>query len=240
MHRKITNHWIWNNDSYFKWWSYMLFRANHETTKVLIGSSIESCEPGEFITSLNHLSRDLKTSIQKIRTFILLLENDSMIVKKTTNKLTKITICNYSSYQTEQQTNNKQITNKQQTSNKQITTDKNVKNVKNVKNKKNNKKKFGDFVLLTDEEYQKLISKFGEPGTMSYIERLDNYIGSKGTKYKSHYHTILTWSNKDESSKKLKQPKTAAQLKKEQADQAAEEFLRDEYSTNNEINLLEV
>jgi hypothetical protein len=29
------------------------------------------------------------------------------------------------------------------------------------------------------------------------IERLNNYIGSSGKKYKSHYHTILNWSRND-------------------------------------------
>jgi len=27
---------------------------------------------------------------------------------------------------------------------------------------------------------------------------LDNYIGSKGKKYKSHYHTILNWYRRDQ------------------------------------------
>lgn len=134
IHRKIMSHWIWSNDSYYKWWSYMLFRANHEETKILIGSSIEICREGEFITSINHLCRDLKTTPAKIRTFISLLENDSMIVKNSTSIMTKITICNYESYQSGQQTNRKPIANQSQTDNKPITTDKNLKNLKNLKN----------------------------------------------------------------------------------------------------------
>lgn len=33
--------------------------------------------------------------------------------------------------------------------------------------------------------------------TDKFIERLDNYIGSKGRKYKDHYKTILTRMDKD-------------------------------------------
>lgn len=58
-------------------------------------------------------------------------------------------------------------------------------------------KKFKEFVFLTDSEYLKLIDKLGKSKTEEFIERLNNYIGSKGKKYKSHYHTILSWSSKD-------------------------------------------
>jgi hypothetical protein len=55
-----------------------------------------------------------------------------------------------------------------------------------------------EFVLLTQEEYQKLIGQFGQGGADQYIQCLNDYIGSKGVRYKSHYHTILNWSRKDE------------------------------------------
>ncbi len=60
------------------------------------------------------------------------------------------------------------------------------------------KQKFLDFVMLTGEEHAKLIEKFGESETVLRIERLNSGIGSKGYKYKSHYHTILSWAQKDE------------------------------------------
>ena len=67
---------------------------------------------------------------------------------------------------------------------------------KKTKEKKNI---YLDFVSLTDQEHKKLIDKFGEPGTQTRIEKLNNYIGSKGIKYKSHYHTILNWEAKNGS-----------------------------------------
>jgi len=59
------------------------------------------------------------------------------------------------------------------------------------------KEKYLDFVLLTKDEHNKLSERFGLEYTSSSIERLNNYIGSKGKKYKSHYHTILSWANKN-------------------------------------------
>lgn len=60
------------------------------------------------------------------------------------------------------------------------------------------KEKFGEFenVLLSADEFQKLKSKLGVE-TESYIERLSSYIASSGKKYKSHYATILSWTQKD-------------------------------------------
>ncbi len=60
------------------------------------------------------------------------------------------------------------------------------------------KEKFGEFenVLLSADELQKLKSKLGTEAE-SYIERLSSYIASSGKKYKSHYATILSWTQKD-------------------------------------------
>ena len=51
-------------------------------------------------------------------------------------------------------------------------------------------------MLLSADELQKLKSKLGAE-TESYIERLSSYIASSGKKYKSHYATILSWTQKD-------------------------------------------
>jgi uncharacterized protein YdaU (DUF1376 family) len=55
---------------------------------------------------------------------------------------------------------------------------------------------FGN-VKLSEMESQKLKDKFGEDGTTDRIEKLSQYIASKGKKYKSHYATILMWASKD-------------------------------------------
>lgn len=65
------------------------------------------------------------------------------------------------------------------------------------------KKQFLEFVFLTEDEHQKLIKKFGD-STQDWIERLNDGIGSKGYKYKSHYHTILNWERKDRGRQEVK------------------------------------
>ncbi|MEG0379232.1 MAG: hypothetical protein RR614_12205, partial [Eubacterium sp.] len=61
---------------------------------------------------------------------------------------------------------------------------------------------YGDFVTLTPDEYAKLTNQLEESGTHYYIERLNEYIGQIGEKvaakrYKSHYHTILSFYRRD-------------------------------------------
>ena len=51
-------------------------------------------------------------------------------------------------------------------------------------------------VLLTDEEYGKLLEEFPHDYS-ERIERLSEYIASTGKKYKSHLATIRSWARKD-------------------------------------------
>ena len=57
--------------------------------------------------------------------------------------------------------------------------------------------KYGEYknVLLSDEDYAKLISEF--PDWEERIERLSSYIASTGKRYKNHLATIRNWARKD-------------------------------------------
>lgn len=66
-----------------------------------------------------------------------------------------------------------------------------------ISQEKLSKTKYMEFVLLSLKEFDALGEKFGEQGRMDRIAALNDYIGSKGKKYKSHYHTILTWERRN-------------------------------------------
>lgn len=69
-----------------------------------------------------------------------------------------------------------------------------VKRVKESKEKKeSNKIQFAEFVSMTQDEYDKLVAKYGEDATKRMIEILDNAKGAKGYKYKNDYRAILAW-----------------------------------------------
>jgi hypothetical protein len=77
---------------------------------------------GQFITGRKSLAKALRTTEQKIRSRIALLEKHNQIVLKSTNKYSIITVVKYDHYQD----GPKKTTNKQPTDNQQITTNNKV------------------------------------------------------------------------------------------------------------------
>lgn len=90
-----------------------------------------------------------------------------------------------------------------------------VSKVKISKDKHKGKVKHLDFVFLTEEEYQKLIDRFGKEATDSLIEDLDTGIDSKGYKCTNHYKTIIAWAKRAGKSDKKKPRRSAADLEVE-------------------------
>lgn len=139
LHRNIAKHWVWDNPMYLKGWITILLEVNHEVKKVMIHNELIECDRGQSIHSLGSWVKlfGKHWSVQKVRTFFILLQKDSMIELEGLHKTTRLTVCNYDKYQDYQQADNKQITSKQQADNKQITTNKKIKNDKKIKNEKN-------------------------------------------------------------------------------------------------------
>lgn len=63
--------------------------------------------------------------------------------------------------------------------------------------KKPQKHRYAPEVLLTETEYQTLVSKYGEAGARWMIEKLDGYKAARGMTYKSDYRAILNWVVKE-------------------------------------------
>lgn len=182
-----------------KLWVWFLLKANHLPYK--------NIERGQVFTTIEEMQgvcaykigyRPVQPSKDQIRSAYEALTKTSMITTTKTTRGLIITICNYDYYQNPKnyETHNEKATKTLRSQSTPHTIYKNVKNDNNDKKDKD-KRLFLEFVYLTNDEYQKLLDKFGEPGTKDRIEKLNNYIGSKGNKYKSHYHTILTWANRD-------------------------------------------
>ena len=69
------------------------------------------------------------------------------------------------------------------------------------------KSNYGEYsnVLLTDEEYNKLLIEI--PNAAEYIEKLSTYMESTGKTYKSHIATIRNWFRNDKDKGKTKTTK---------------------------------
>ena len=114
IHRRIRKHWLRKNAEYFSAFIDILILCNHSKQSVLINGEILQCEKGQSIRSLNTWSNEFGNwwTIQKVRTFFKLLEKDNMISIEGLRKTTRLTVCNYISYQNEQHTANTQPTHK--------------------------------------------------------------------------------------------------------------------------------
>jgi hypothetical protein len=189
LHRDITNHWIWNDKPFDKCraWIDLILMANHKDNKFVLGNEVINVNRGSFITSEVKLMERWGWSKTKVRAFLNLLEKDSMIVKNSDRKKTTITIVKYNVWQDIETTEEPQKDHKKTTKRLQKDTNKNDKNVKNEK------KIYTDFVSMTEEEYQKLVTEHGEILVKRFIETLNNYKGATGKKYKSDYLAIRNW-----------------------------------------------
>lgn len=77
------------------------------------------------------------------------------------------------------------------------------------------KTKHLNFVYLFDSEYNQLIEWYWESKVKDLIARMNDYIGSKWDKYKSHYHTALSWFNQKgikKLEKRVEEQKKAEEL----------------------------
>ena len=139
IYRKFTE-WEWYQDTNTKVvFLHLLLKASFKDSKF----QGEIVKKGEVVTSISRLSNELNISQQAVRTAIKHLEKTEEINKRSTSKLTIITIRKYGIYQgldetnqqANQQANNNQLTSDQQTTNKQLTTLEECKEIKKVRNK---------------------------------------------------------------------------------------------------------
>lgn len=118
----------------------MMARFDKEPVEILLGNEIVICGRGQIVRSINTYQKRWNWGAQRVKSFFEILLKLKQIEKKTTNKTTIITICNYDSYQGDQQTDIKPIINGKQTDIKPITTKKQGKTMsKEGLNNENNK-----------------------------------------------------------------------------------------------------
>jgi DNA-binding transcriptional regulator YhcF (GntR family) len=126
--------WEWYQDNNtFRLMIHLLLKSNY-TVKQWQGNTVH---PGELITSIGNLGKELDLSENVVRTCLKKLKKTNYIITQGTNKFTIIKIIKSSIYDEIAFTNNKQIddpkTNKPHSTDKQITTTNKVKKVEENK-----------------------------------------------------------------------------------------------------------
>jgi hypothetical protein len=98
--REITDHWVWNCEfSTGQAWVDLIIHACHSPNKFMLKGQLVALKRGQQARSEVTLAKAWKWSRNKVRRFLKNLENDGMIVQKTTHLTSVITICNYDSFQ---------------------------------------------------------------------------------------------------------------------------------------------
>lgn len=155
VHRNLMEHPIWMEKPFSKGqaWVDIILSANHTGRKVLIGNKMETIDSGSFVTSELKLMDRWGWSKNKVRAFLKLLENDSMIVKNSNSKRTAITLVNYGKYQVLETTKEPQKDCKETADGLQKVHEQELKNEKNEKKGTNTIVRFTPPEIETIREY---------------------------------------------------------------------------------------
>lgn len=137
LHRKLKDHWLYTESREFsklEAWIDILMEVNHKPHKVPIGNVLLTVNQGESLNSLDTWSKRWKWNKSKVRRFFKMLQDDHMIRIKSETKTTRLTVCNYESYQVERNANETQVKRKRNASDTHLTPNKNDKKEKKEKN----------------------------------------------------------------------------------------------------------
>lgn len=140
IHRELQEHWLWQEKREFsklEAWFDILLTVNHSEQKTMIKNTLFTVKRGESIKCLNTWATRWNWNKSKVRRFLILLEKDKMIVTKSEQKTTRLTVCKYDSYQDTRNASETQMKRKRNASETQVTPNNNVNNI-NKENKENN------------------------------------------------------------------------------------------------------
>ena len=105
LHRQIRDNWIWNNSEKLKAWIDLLLMVTYkERIKFINGEEVKLL-PGEVDASIRYLARRWDWSIGKVQRFLKMLQKCKMIDIKTGTGQNIVSICNYATYQIEENKN---------------------------------------------------------------------------------------------------------------------------------------
>jgi len=145
----------------------MLLCANHSEQQVIIQGVIYTVKPGESLHSLETWSKRWNWSKSKVKRFFDTLTKELMIVTTNEIKTTRVTICNYASYQVERNADETRTRRKRNADETQTEPNKNDKN-------ENNEKKIVVNVELFLEWFNEMKLKYkGDKGRFKTLQKED-------------------------------------------------------------------
>jgi hypothetical protein len=205
LHRSITNHWLYTEKrkfSKFEAWNDMLLNVNYSDCKTIIKGNLYQVKRGQSILSLDSWAKRWNWDKSSVRRFFNLLEKDEMIVVKSDNVTTHLTICKYEDYQDERNANETQTKRRRNADEIQTTLIEEREERKEEKEvythplqtyiKSNFPNVYKLKTQLTNENCDKLITEFDKNAIVEILEAMDNK-KDLTAKYASVNLTLRSW-----------------------------------------------
>jgi hypothetical protein len=171
IHRSITNHWLYTEKrvfSKFEAWNDILLTVNFTDAKTIIKGSLYEVKRGQSILSLESWSKRWNWDKSKVKRFLNTLQLDEMVVIKSDTVTTRLTVCNYESYQGERNADETQMKRKRNADETQVNT---------IEEGKKEKKEISIFIEPT---YNEILEYCTQRKNGIDVNKFINFYTSKG------------------------------------------------------------
>jgi hypothetical protein len=200
LHRSIQFHWLWQDPYKLKWWLDLLLTVNHTGKKVIIGNTLIECNRGQSINSIGTWSQRWRIDPSKVRRFFKLLESDGMIVTENVCKTTRVTVCNYDSYNGMRRDNDEKVMKKRRDGDEKVTTNNNGNKVNN-ENQDNNVNVLSgqsplSFKKMDEKDFLNEINLYSDQYDVDVVTKFFNYWTEKNESGKMRFQLNKTWETK--------------------------------------------
>ncbi|MCD8044411.1 MAG: hypothetical protein LUH10_15280 [Tannerellaceae bacterium] len=225
--RKLFEHPFWKEKrifSYAEAWIDLIQRARFEREpgSCMIKKELVNIERGEIVISLRLLSESWGWSTDKLRRFLNVLRNESMIVVNNTKatRTTIITICKYEQYNAinpfrEEQATHEQHTNNTETSHEQHNTNKENKETNIERDAHTQNEEYRKFIEwmqrntpectkrrnfpkgITEAQFLKLREQYSKTQITNILLRIENRKDLR-ERYINLHQTVVNWLEKEQ------------------------------------------
>lgn len=167
--RKFKDSDLWKEKRVFsKWeaWEDIFTSANHKDQTVIIGNMAIECKRGQCLKSLDTWrERWGWGSKKKVRDFFTLLKSIGNITTENVSKTTRLTVCNYDTYQdlgNDKETIRARLGNDEETQRAPKNNDKKDKNEKRMNNNSLWRNDFSEYLILVNKAFEEIINDSSE------------------------------------------------------------------------------